>query len=117
MQTFEKIFGTFNLFDALDILIVAFVIYRVIMLIRGTRAVQLLQGIVVILIGTGLSHALDLAALSWLLDKTLTIGLFAIPVVFQPELRRALEQLGRGRFFARSTTVVDEEDNPRTNGE
>lgn len=117
LQTFEKIFGTFNLFDALDIIIVAFVIYRVIMLIRGTRAVQLLQGVVVILIGTGLSHALNLAALSWLLDKTLTIGLFAIPVVFQPELRRALEQLGRGRFFARSTTVFDEEDIPRTIGE
>lgn len=117
LQTFEKIFGTFNLYDALDIIIVAFVIYRVIMLIRGTRAVQLLQGIVVILIGTGLSHALNLAALSWLLDKTLTIGLFAIPVVFQPELRRALEQLGRGRFFARSTTVFDEEDIPRTIGE
>jgi diadenylate cyclase len=113
-NTFEKLFGTFDLFDALDILIVAFVIYRVILLIRGTRAVQLLQGVVVILLATGVSHALDLAALNWILDKTLTIGLFAIPVVFQPELRRALEQLGRGRFFARSTTVFDEEDIPRT---
>lgn len=107
-------FGTFSFFDALDILIVAFVLYRMILLIRGTRAVQLLKGIVMILLATGVSQTLQLNALNWLLDKILTIGLFAIPVVFQPELRRALEQLGRGRFFVRSTTVFEETDVPKT---
>jgi len=84
------------------------------LLIRGTRAVQLLKGIVMILLATGVSQTLQLNALNWLLDKTLTIGLFAIPVVFQPELRRALEQLGRGRFFVRSSTLFEETDVPRT---
>lgn len=113
-NTFVNLFGTFSLFDALDIIIVGFVLYRMILLIRGTRAVQLLKGIVVILLATGLSHALQLDALSWLLDKTLMIGLFAIPVVFQPELRKALEQLGRGRFFSRSSSnVFEEEDFPK----
>ncbi|MBX6396554.1 MAG: TIGR00159 family protein [Alicyclobacillaceae bacterium] len=94
-------FSHFNIItDLLDILLVTYVLYRMILLIRGTRAVQLLKGIVVILVATGLSSYLHLRAMSWLLDKALTIGLFAIPVVFQPELRRALEQLGRGRFFA-----------------
>ncbi|MFC4765899.1 diadenylate cyclase CdaA [Effusibacillus consociatus] len=114
MQTFLDVIGQFNIADALDILIVAFVLYRMILLIRGTRAVQLLKGIVVILIMTGISSYLNLRALNWILDKSLTIGLFAIPVVFQPELRRALEQLGRGGFFSRSfslsKTQEDEQD-------
>lgn len=115
-NTFLKLVGSFSFFDALDIVIVGYVLYRMILMIRGTRAVQLLKGIVVILLATGLSHALQLNALNWLLDKILTIGLFAIPVVFQPELRRGLEQLGRGSFFARSSTVFasDNEDVPKT---
>lgn len=89
----------FNGLDIIDILIVAFVLYRFLLLIRGTRAVQLLQGVIVILIATALSYALHLTALYTLLHTIITVGLFAIPVVFQPELRRALESLGRGGFF------------------
>jgi diadenylate cyclase len=114
--TFEKLVSSFRLLDALDIIIVAFVMYRMILMIRGTRAVQLLKGVVMILLATGIAHTLQLGALSWLLDKILTIGLFAIPVVFQPELRRGLEQLGRGKFFSsRSTSMFqEEEDIPKT---
>ncbi|MFD2170078.1 diadenylate cyclase CdaA [Tumebacillus lipolyticus] len=113
-NTFTQLISSFSLFDLLDILIVAFVLYKMILLIRGTRAVQLLKGIVVILLATGVSSALQLNALNWLLDKILTIGLFAIPVVFQPELRRGLEQLGRGKFFSwSSTAVLEEEDIPK----
>ncbi|MGB8954012.1 MAG: diadenylate cyclase CdaA [Tumebacillaceae bacterium] len=115
--SFEQFMSSLTVFDALDIVIVAVVIYRLIMLIRGTRAVQLLKGIFVILLATGVSHWLQLQALNWLLDKILTIGLFAIPVVFQPELRRALEQLGRGRFFSRTVNVFEEEDTPKMIGE
>lgn len=111
MQTFLDVIGQFKITDALDILIVAFVFYRMILLIRGTRAVQLLKGIVVILIMTGISNYLNLRALNWILDKTLTIGLFAIPVVFQPELRRALEQLGRGGFISRSFPLAKTHEN------
>lgn len=90
----------FNVLDAIDILIVAYVLYRLLLLIRGTRAVQLLKGVIVILLATGLSSVFHLTTVNWILSKILTLGLFAIPVVFQPELRRALEQLGRGGFFS-----------------
>lgn len=113
LNSWTQFIDTLSLFDALDIAIVGFVLYRMILLIRGTRAVQLLKGIIVILLATGLSRTLNLDALNWLLDKILTIGLFAIPVVFQPELRRGLEQLGRGRFFARSTNLFNAEDMPK----
>ena len=99
-----------RLIDIADILIIAFVIYKVIMLIRGTRAVQLIRGVVVLLLVTYFSRRLGLAATYWLLDKIMTIGLVAIPIIFQPELRRALEQIGRGRFFARTMRVLGEED-------
>lgn len=119
VENFENLFKTFSLTDVLDIAIVAFVLYRMILLIRGTRAVQLLKGIIVIVVMTGIAGYLNLRTLKWLLDKTLTIGLFAIPVVFQPELRRALETLGRGRFFVRSlyTNNENEEDLRKMIGE
>ncbi len=100
MQTWLAIFEKFNVLDVIDILIVAFILYRLLVLIRGTRAVQLLQGVIVILLATGISSVLHLTALNWLLNKIMTFGLFAIPVVFQPELRRALESLGGGGFFS-----------------
>ncbi|KUO95139.1 diadenylate cyclase CdaA [Ferroacidibacillus organovorans] len=87
------------IFDVLDIAIVSYVFYRVILLIRGTRAVQLLKGLIVLFVALGLSRVFHLQALNWLLTQTLTVGLFAIPVVFQPELRRGLEQLGRASLF------------------
>ncbi|GGJ00770.1 membrane protein [Alicyclobacillus cellulosilyticus] len=100
MGNWLSVLGKFTVLDAMDILIVSFVLYRLLLLIRGTRAVQLLKGVLVILVATAVSSALHLAALNWLLNKIITVGLFAIPVVFQPELRRALEQLGRGGFFS-----------------
>ncbi|MCY0887390.1 MAG: diadenylate cyclase CdaA [Alicyclobacillaceae bacterium] len=100
MSAWLQILRNFNVLNILDILIVAFVLYRVLLIVRGTRAVQLLKGVIVILIATALSSALHLQALNWLLNKIITVGFFAIPVVFQPELRRALDQLGRGGFFS-----------------
>jgi len=100
MNIWIDVLSKFNVLDAIDILIVTYVIYRLLLLIRGTRAVQLLKGVVVILIATGLSSLFHLQALNWILNKVIQVGLFAIPVVFQPELRRALEQLGRGGLFS-----------------
>ncbi len=98
-QVISLLLHKFTIFDVLDIAIVSYVFYRVILLIRGTRAVQLLKGVIFLLIATGLSGVLHLEALNWLLNRVLEIGLLAIPVVFQPELRRALEQLGRSSLF------------------
>ncbi len=88
--------------DILDIVIVSYVFYKVILLIRGTRAEQLIKGLAVILIATLLSGQLGLNSINWLLRQLMTVGLIAIPVVFQPELRRGLEQIGRGKLFTRS---------------
>ncbi|WP_096202067.1 diadenylate cyclase CdaA [Bacillus sp. FJAT-45350] len=92
-----------------DILLVTYVIYKLIMIIRGTRAVQLLKGITVILGIWFLSSFFGLRTLEWLMYQTVTYGLLAIIIIFQPELRRALEQLGRGRLFSRSTIPQEEE--------
>ncbi|HKM40108.1 MAG TPA: diadenylate cyclase CdaA [bacterium] len=100
----------FSVLDFLDIIIVAFLFYRVIIWIRGTRAVQLIKGLALLLAAYFLSRRFELAATSWLLDKAMTIGLIAIPLIFQPELRRGLEQLGRGRFFKGTNRLLDTED-------
>ncbi|MDQ0190446.1 TIGR00159 family protein [Alicyclobacillus cycloheptanicus] len=99
MQSWLAVLDKFNILDVIDILIVAFVLYRFLLLIRGTRAIPLLKGVIVILVATGLASVLHLQALSWLLNRTIYLGIFAIPVIFQPELRRALDQLGRGGIF------------------
>ncbi|MGI6065245.1 MAG: diadenylate cyclase CdaA [Bacillota bacterium] len=85
----------------LDVVIVAFVIYKLLMLIKGTRAVQLIKGILVLLVASNVSDWLNLETIRWILDKTWATIFVALAVIFQPELRRALEQLGRGQFFAR----------------
>ncbi|MCM3571064.1 diadenylate cyclase CdaA [Neobacillus mesonae] len=91
-----------------DILLVWYVIYKLINIIRGTKAVQLLKGILVILIVRVLSDFFGLTTLSWMMQQVITYGFLAIIIIFQPELRRALEQLGRGKFFSRSSGPVDE---------
>ncbi|MDF0728657.1 diadenylate cyclase CdaA [Cytobacillus sp. S13-E01] len=96
--------------NIIDILLVWFVIYKLIMVIRGTKAVQLLKGITVIIIVRMLSSVLGLNTLQWLMDQALTWGFLAIIIIFQPELRRALEQLGRGKIFSRTNVPeVDEQ--------
>ncbi|WP_066400956.1 diadenylate cyclase CdaA [Neobacillus mesonae] len=91
-----------------DILLVWYVIYKLINIIRGTKAVQLLKGILVILIVRVVSDFFDLTTLSWMMQQVITYGFLAIIIIFQPELRRALEQLGRGKFFSRSTSPVED---------
>ena len=84
--------------DVLDILIVAFLIYKVLGFIRETRAEQLAKGLLVLVVITMLSEVLHLYTLHWLLSGLMTVGLVAIVVIFQPELRRGLEYLGRSRI-------------------
>lgn len=86
--------------DALDILLVAGIFYGLLRFFRGTRAVQLLRGVLVVAtVFTLLASFGQLRALSWLVGRLLPALLVAIPVVFQPELRRALERLGRADLF------------------
>lgn len=98
-----------NLINVLDILVVALLIYRLILQIRGTRAVQLIKGLVVLLVVATVSSWLGLYTINWIMNKIMAMVIVAIPVVFQPELRRALERLGRGKFFARPLYFLGEE--------
>ena len=94
----------------LDIVIVTYFFYKIILLIRGTRAEQLVKGLAVLLIVTVVSGWLGLVTIHWLLRQLMTIGIVAIPIVFQPELRRGLETLGRGKLFSRTSSFHDEKD-------
>ncbi|PHA02670.1 TIGR00159 family protein [Bacillus pseudomycoides] len=107
-------FGDMNVFlkylsSIVDIALVWFVIYKLILVIRGTKAVQLLKGITVIIIVRILSYVFELHTLQWLMDQALTWGFLAIIIIFQPELRRALEQLGRGSIFSRGSNKEEDE--------
>lgn len=97
---FLELFKGFRIMDIADIIIVAYVSYKAIRLVQGTRAVQLLKGLVVLVVSTKLSEWLGLYTINWILRNAMTVGVIALLVVFQPELRRALEQLGRGKFFS-----------------
>lgn len=93
--------------NIVDVLLVWFVVYQLIKIVKGTKAVQLLKGIFVVVIAKAVTEVLGLSTLLWMIDQVLTWGFLAVIIIFQPELRRALEQLGRGRLFAR--TMMDEE--------
>lgn len=101
MEEFLSYLSRIDLYSLLDIALVTAFIYALFLLIRGTRAVQVLRGVLVlVLVILLLTTILELPAVSWLVNRSLPAFLVAIPVIFQPELRRALEQLGRtGRYF------------------
>ena len=99
-----------GLTDILDIALVTAVIFITLLLIRGTRAVQVLRGLIFLaLVVFFLSSAFNLPAFSWLVSNSIPALLVAVPVIFQPELRRALEQLGH---TARFSFLRKHEENP-----
>ncbi|MGY6208588.1 diadenylate cyclase CdaA [Cytobacillus firmus] len=105
-------FADFSIFkllaNTIDILLVWYVIYKLIMIVKGTKAVQLLKGIFVIILVKVASDKFHLQTLGWMMEQVLLWGFLAIIIIFQPELRRALEQLGRGRFFSRTANQEEE---------
>jgi len=99
--------------SALDIVLVAVAVYYVLALVRGTRAIQLLKGIAVLLVLVGVSKALGLATFHWMMTQMLLPGVIALVVLFQPELRLALERLGRGRLWPGAPTDLKGEEAQR----
>jgi len=87
--------------DIVDVLIVAFLLYQVFVWLKGTAGMQLLRGLLIIFVIYIASQQLGLRTLNWLMERFVTVLLIVIVIVFQPELRRALERLGRGRFLSR----------------
>lgn len=86
--------------DIVEIIIISFMIYELLKWVQSTRAWQLLKGIIVILVFIAVAAIFKLNTILWIVDKAVNVLMFAIVIVFQPELRKALEQLGRKRFFA-----------------
>lgn len=93
-----------------DITVVAFVLYQLLLLIRKTRAEQVLKGVVFLFFIYFVTKGLRLNTIAWILENTINFGITAVVIVFHPEIRRALEQIGRGRFFERSLLLRDDKD-------
>ncbi|WP_274706352.1 diadenylate cyclase CdaA [Fructilactobacillus myrtifloralis] len=91
-----------NLSNVLDILVVWILIYELFMLLKGTRSIQLLRGIVILVIAKVLSWYLGLTMTSWILDQIINWGVIGCIVIFQPEIRRGLEKLGQRSVFKQS---------------
>lgn len=115
---FSNLFNRPNWLDILDVVIVSVLIYQVLKLVRQTRANSVIKGLGVVLVVTGLSEVFQLNTLNWLLRQVMNTGAIMLVVLFQPELRRGLEQIGRSKLWAglftaerktRSTDKVIEE--------
>lgn len=84
--------------DIIDILVVSFLIYTVLRLVRSSSAARVAWTVLVLLIATWLTSVFDLYACNWILNKILELGFISLVVIFQPEIRRAMERFG-GKFF------------------
>ncbi|MDV7758011.1 diadenylate cyclase CdaA [Liquorilactobacillus mali] len=95
----DSLFSWQNVANIIDILVVWYVIYKLMMLLRGTKAVQLFKGVVIIVLIKLISWFFGLQMVSWVTDQIINWGFIAIIIIFQPEIRRGLEHLGRGSVF------------------
>ena len=99
-----------TLSDLIDIVVVWYLLYRLIMLIRGTKAVQLFRGILVIAIVRIIAWYARLRVVGFLIDQIINWSVVAIVIIFQPEIRRGLEHIGRGSFFMRGQDTAREQE-------
>jgi len=97
-----------DLFAILDIVVISYIFYKGYTLLNETRAMQLIKGIIFIIILIPISDLLNLTMLNLILNETLTIGVLSIVIIFQPEIRRALEHLGRTAFTERHLLLEDD---------
>lgn len=95
MSRFLSILGSIQFIDIIDMLLLAYFIYKGIKLVRETKAQQLLMGIMIIVAVYVVASELELKAMSYLLENFFQVGILAVVIVFQPELRRILERVGR----------------------
>ncbi|WP_041556073.1 diadenylate cyclase CdaA [Carnobacterium sp. 17-4] len=100
-----------NFLNVVDILVVTFFIYQLINILRGSRAVQLLKGIAVIMLIKVASFFLELQTVDWIVDLVIQWSVLAMIIIFQPEMRRGLEHLGRGSIFNRAKRKVNPGEN------
>lgn len=108
-QEFMDLLLNIEVKDIIDIFIVGIVFYKLHSLIKETRAKQLIKGIIFLLIITQLSDWFNLYVINWILRNTMTVGFIALIIVFQPELRRALEYIGRTKLLTKSLSDMEDE--------
>ncbi|RDU22079.1 TIGR00159 family protein [Anaerosacchariphilus polymeriproducens] len=108
MSTFQDIMETLgsllkspriNEIDIVEIIIIAFFIYEIMLWIKNTQAWMLFKGLVMILAFAFIAAVFNMSTILWLAEKAINVGIIAVIIVFQPELRKALEQLGRKNLF------------------
>lgn len=100
MQYFDKLhIPTIKITDILEILIIAFLVYHIMLWVRNTKAWSLLKGLAVILAFYLIATILNMSTILWIMESVLYIGAVGIIVILQPELRKALEELGKKKFF------------------
>ena len=105
----QTLVRTIGILDVIDTGLVAFFLYRIYIMLKNTRAAALVKGLMVLASLVIISKWLNLHVINWILEKAITMMMVALPVVFQPELRRALEQIGRGRLFRKRVELDDTE--------
>ena len=105
----QGLIATIGILDIIDIVVVAYFLYRLYLMLKNTRAATLVKGLLVLVGFMIVCRAVNLHVISWLLEKSMTVIRVALPVVFQPELRRALEQIGRGKLFRKGSELDEQE--------
>ena len=105
----QGLVSTIGILDIIDIVVVAYFLYRLYLMLKNTRAATLVKGLLVLVAFMIVCRTLNLHVISWLLEKRMTVIMVALPVVFQPELRRALEQIGRGKLFRKGSELDEQE--------
>lgn len=99
----------FSIFDIIDILLVAFVIYQLLILTKQTRASSVVKGLGALMFGSVIAGWLGLTTITWLINQVINYGTLSIVIIFQPELRRILEKLGRGFLHGKNLKEMEEE--------
>ncbi len=101
MILFKIGFLTVTLIDVIDLLLVSWLFFKVYIYFKGTRAGQMLAGLIILMVGSFLFNAFGLSASSWLVNQFQTVWVVAFVILFQPELRRLLIYMGQTRFSRR----------------
>lgn len=110
LENLTGILMSIKITDILDIVIVAYLLYRLLGFIKETRAQQLFRGILLIVAFFLVSELLNLSLLNWLFTRLITVGLIAVVILFQPEIRRGLEQIGRRGVLSRQFRALGKEE-------
>lgn len=103
-------FPNITLTDVFEILILAFLIYHIVNWIKNTRAWMLVKGIIVLCIFSLIATIMNFNVILWIISRTINVGIIAVIIVFQPELRKALEQLGRKNIVSSFLTFDDQKE-------